>query len=621
MIEGKVEKTVFSLKGKVKSLDVPPIDKTLTKEGQTADAKATGDAIKEVDAELKEIVNSEIVGVRKEITNLDSELATERARIDQFTKLEEGSTSGDAELADARVDKNGKTHVNVGTHIRKVTSQLSGEIADAMQSVVELRGMELENKISPDILTDNYYVAFYNGADLYNEEYKATEFISVTPNDTFVATFGVGQFAYYNNGNYVSGYAKSEFETTKHTVPEGVNQVRFSVYKPAYNTIKGHGVFFCSFEEYDYLTNLYNKQLREDLDNCKVVNILVTGSKIYEHKLTLDEYTETGLLTPNGRLATEYADYVTTPYLSTDNIKRIYGKSFPNEVFSCFCIYDDRKNFIASYTGVYDIDIATLSNARYFRASVHHTLDDYYCCTSPLSEYTKGLIEKVATLEDALKFLENEIAELKGNVSYYGDFNYLAIGNSITWHNKCDYWWNECGMAASTADNDYYHRVVQHLSDKKGVVSSYVMNFATWELQSYDRAETLSMLDKYLSTSLNLITIQLSENANDLTSFESDYNEMIAYIKAKAPNAQIIIVDDFWDAYKSTSKHNIANENNVDFADLSGVRGDDKYKCGLDTIVYGDNGAEHTVTHGGVANHPGDLGMEYIANQIIKLIN
>lgn len=59
-----------------------------------------------------------------------AEIAVERERINNLAKLEPGSTTGDAELIDARVDKNGNAHDNVGEHIREVTSQLSEDIVD-----------------------------------------------------------------------------------------------------------------------------------------------------------------------------------------------------------------------------------------------------------------------------------------------------------------------------------------------------------------------------------------------------------------------------------------------------------------------------------------------------------
>ena len=38
-------------------------------------------------------------------------------------------------------------------------------------------------------------------------------------------------------------------------------------------------------------------------------------------------------------------------------------------------------------------------------------------------------------------------------------YRYLAIGNSITRHPECVYWWSEAGMAASTPEQDYFHLV------------------------------------------------------------------------------------------------------------------------------------------------------------------
>ena len=52
------------------------------------------------------------------------------------------------------------------------------------------------------------------------------------------------------------------------------------------------------------------------------------------------------------------------------------------------------------------------------------------------------------------------------------DYNYLAIGNSITIHPLNEYWWNECGMAATTVENDYVHLVASALD-----ANYYAYNF------------------------------------------------------------------------------------------------------------------------------------------------
>ena len=57
-----------------------------------------------------------------------SEVAVERARIDTFVALEDGSTTGDAELIDIRVKADGTTASTAGNAVREQISQLSSEI-------------------------------------------------------------------------------------------------------------------------------------------------------------------------------------------------------------------------------------------------------------------------------------------------------------------------------------------------------------------------------------------------------------------------------------------------------------------------------------------------------------
>lgn len=236
-------------------------------------------------------------------------------------------------------------------------------------------------------------------------------------------------------------------------------------------------------------------------------------------------------------------------------------------------------------------------------------------CGVKFIKHEKSQQDRIASLEGKVNLLQAE--SNKSAVDWDSDdYNYLAIGNSITIHPLNEYWWNECGMAATTVENDYVHLVASALDAK-----FYAYNFATWELMGHDRGETLSLLDGLLSEELDLVTIQLSENASDLSTFESDFEELIRYVQKGAPDVQILVIGDFWDKeQKDEMKQKASEETRVEFISLDEIKGLEEYQCGMDTTVYDSEGNPHTVEHDGVADHPGNAGMKWIADRIIDVV-
>lgn len=240
--------------------------------------------------------------------------------------------------------------------------------------------------------------------------------------------------------------------------------------------------------------------------------------------------------------------------------------------------------------------------------------------------YQQDMIRNLQLLlsqqEARITMLENKISEKP--IEWGEDsFNYLAIGNSITKHGLASYWWDDDrGMASSKDDADYVHLVSEYLKENNSNVVTHSYNFLSWEVNAADRAEFLELLDTYLSVKIDLITIQLGENASELSTWESDFEDLITYVKNKSPNADIVVVGDFWsNGERDALKQQAAQKCGVMYASLDGMKDNVDYYAGLGTLVEGSDGEMHSIEHNGVALHPGDKGMESIAGRIIEKLN
>lgn len=254
-----------------------------------------------------------------------------------------------------------------------------------------------------------------------------------------------------------------------------------------------------------------------------------------------------------------------------------------------------------------------------------------------ITELEQGIIELehgMASSESKIDDVYSAFEDLRIDVAAYshlvnGDddvkykddaFNYLAIGNSITLHRVNEYWWNEVGMAATEQKNDYVHIVADHLEREHEKCEFYALNYSGWEANSHDRAQSYYAIDPYMSNKLDLITVQLGENVFDLTTFEFDFDALLRYLSRKSPNAKIMVVGDFKgsDEREDMKRRVVEKWGGGVYLSLSEIRDNAEYQCGLGTVVYDADGGAHTVEHDGVAWHPGDKGMRYIADAIIK---
>ena len=92
---------------------------------------------------IDEAIDDFMDSIKKKQTELSSRIAEkanekdlqlQKARIDTFTKLEEGSTTADAELKDIRVGANGTTYENAGNAVREQFNELKEDLDEFKNS-------------------------------------------------------------------------------------------------------------------------------------------------------------------------------------------------------------------------------------------------------------------------------------------------------------------------------------------------------------------------------------------------------------------------------------------------------------------------------------------------------
>lgn len=118
-------------------------------------------SINEVNTQCKDIAKKTITTEERtklnslenyDDTSVKNDIQTQKSRIDTFTTLQEGSTTGDAELIDARVGANGVAYNNVGNAIRTQIKWITSDI----DKIKELK-LVGKNKFDKTQQKDGYY--------------------------------------------------------------------------------------------------------------------------------------------------------------------------------------------------------------------------------------------------------------------------------------------------------------------------------------------------------------------------------------------------------------------------------------------------------------------------------
>ncbi len=185
----------------------------------------------------------------------------------------------------------------------------------------------------------------------------------------------------------------------------------------------------------------------------------------------------------------------------------------------------------------------------------------------------------------------------------------MFVGNSITLHGVRPEigWYNECGMAASSADKDYVHLLMTETKKRYKNAAFCICQVAAWERQ-YKDGENLHYLFKNAQEfDADIIIMRFIENCSqedfDEEIFKKEAITLLQYLN-NSNSAKIILTTSFWHHPGDVAIADLAERYNFPIVSLGDLGEKDEMKAiGL-------------FKHEGVAIHPGDLGMKNIADRI-----
>ena len=228
----------------------------------------------------------------------------------------------------------------------------------------------------------------------------------------------------------------------------------------------------------------------------------------------------------------------------------------------------------------------------------------------------------------------------------YGDENYEAVcnikisgqperyavrtiklttyGNSILRHAPSESlgWQGSWGMAATSAEKDYAHRLIYYLEEKygKGSVIWYIGQSTggfEYGTSGYEEDEDLSysfygLFRESERVKPDVVTVQFGENSNCTNDkvYENALTQFVNNIKDGSPEAIVLVTTPFWGgSAKINGTKNTAKKLDIPVADLAPLNTSE------------NQALDHPEWSSGVQKHPGDLGMERIASEMFKQLN
>lgn len=282
-----------------------------------------------------------IDGHSNQITEISDNVTVLENRMNTFTALPEGSTTGDAEIIDARIGSDGTVYSNLGEHIRTVTNKTNIEKANKIFEISE----EVETTVLGKVVSP---------ALSFNSEIGTSISLSVTPNEIYFVkgrTYGTTVYPlvmFFKDDVFVNtpiDFVENEYYSAqKIIIPYGVNRV----------IVNG-----AESGNYAY-PRVYKSKSIDLSDVNSVVEDTVLSVKTNKHSVTenakLKAIVKNGLYFKNKTDITETDQYITyeIDVKYGDVVWYVGGSSGNADLYDTFRAYDSNGNVVEYIRNVGD---------------------------------------------------------------------------------------------------------------------------------------------------------------------------------------------------------------------------------------------------------------------------
>ena len=280
----------------------------------------------------------------------------------------------------------------------------------------------------------------------------------------------------------------------------------------------------------------------------------------------------------------------------------VYSDKMPKAYFFGYDEDHKTENILVTNLRLNGEPITALSGQNW---SIGKFTDNIRIEADPYAQLSKNTVDASEQLNES-RLVKFDFPNGKGK-------RVMFVGNSITLHGIRPGigWYGSWGMAASSRENDYVHLLESAVKKLDGDASFCICQVADWERSYKNGGEVFSLYGKARKFGADIIVLRFVENVNprefDPDIFKSELKKLIEFLNGTG-KAQLIFTTGFWRHPADAQIRTLAEELGAPCVALGDLGEDDSMK------------AISLFDHKGVANHPGDKGMEAIANRIFEVV-